>query len=54
VLKEIENDLNLNSGDETGGGGAGAGGRTSYYVEENERMLNMLITNCEPILQEIV
>jgi hypothetical protein len=30
------------------------GKRTSYYVEENERILNLLITNCEPILSEIV
>lgn len=30
------------------------GKRTSYYVEENERLLNLLITNCEPILSEIV
>lgn len=28
--------------------------RTSYYVEENESLLNLLITNCEPILSEIV
>ena len=28
--------------------------RTSYYVEENEKILNLLITNCEPILSEIV
>ena len=28
--------------------------RTSYYVEENERILNLLITNCEPILSEMV
>lgn len=28
--------------------------RTSYYVEENEKLLNLLITNCEPILSEIV
>lgn len=28
--------------------------RTSYYVEENEKLLNLLITNCEPILQETV
>jgi hypothetical protein len=27
---------------------------TSYYVEENEKLLNLLITNCEPILSEIV
>jgi len=26
------------------------GRRTSYYVEENEKLLNLLITNCEPIL----
>lgn len=31
-----------------------AGKRTSYYVEENEKLLNVLITNCEPILSEIV
>ena len=30
-----------------------AGRRTSYYVEENEKILNLLITNCEPILSEI-
>lgn len=30
------------------------GKRMSYYVEENERILNLLITNCEPILSEIV
>lgn len=27
--------------------------KTSYYVEENEKLLNLLITNCEPILSEI-
>ena len=27
--------------------------KTSYYVEENEKLLNVLITNCEPILSEI-
>lgn len=27
--------------------------KTSYYVEENEKLLNILITNCEPILSEI-
>jgi hypothetical protein len=27
--------------------------KTSNYVEENEKMLNLLITNCEPILSEI-
>ncbi len=30
------------------------GKRTSYYAEENEKLLNLLITNCEPILSEIV
>lgn len=29
------------------------GKRTSYYAEENEKLLNLLITNCEPILSEI-
>ena len=33
---------------------ASLGKRTSYYVEENEQLLNTLITNCEPILSEIV
>ena len=28
--------------------------RISYYVEENEKILNLLITNCEPILSEMV
>ena len=28
-------------------------GQVPYYVEENEKMLNLLITNCEPILREI-
>lgn len=28
--------------------------KTSYYVEENEKLLNLLITNCEPILSELV
>ena len=26
----------------------------TYYVEENEKFLNLLISNCEPILSEIV
>jgi hypothetical protein len=29
------------------------GNAIPYYVEENERLLNLLITNCEPILSEI-
>jgi hypothetical protein len=28
-------------------------GQTPYYVEENEKLLNLLITNCEPILNEM-
>jgi len=30
------------------------GRRSSYYVEENERILKILTTNCEPILGELV
>jgi hypothetical protein len=30
------------------------GKQPTYYVEENEKFLNMLISNCEPILNEIV
>lgn len=26
----------------------------NYYVEEDEKFLNTLITNCEPILSQIV
>jgi hypothetical protein len=28
-------------------------GTVPYYVEENEKLLNLLITNCEPILREL-
>lgn len=28
-------------------------GTVPYYVEENEKLLNLLITNCEPILREM-
>ena len=28
-------------------------GQTPYYVEENEKLLQLLITNCEPILNEM-
>lgn len=28
-------------------------GVAPYYVEENEKLLNLLITNCEPILKEL-
>jgi len=30
------------------------GKQQTYYVEENERFLDLLITNCEPILGQIV
>ena len=30
------------------------GKQPTYYVEENEKFLNLLISNCEPILCEIV
>ena len=53
ILKEIENELD----DERSPSESDKdffGRRTSYYVEENERILNLLITNCEPILQQIV
>ena len=29
------------------------GKQQTYYVEENEKFLNLLISNCEPILSEI-
>lgn len=28
--------------------------KASYYAEENEKLINLLITNCEPILSELV
>ena len=31
-----------------------SGKQPTYYVEENEKFLNLLISNCEPILNEIV
>jgi hypothetical protein len=62
VLKDIENEVN--EFDKSIGGsdnnatttaeGDKTSKRTSYYVEENEKILNLLITNCEPILSEIV
>ena len=56
ILKDIENELGgdlidksmLDSDKDI------LGKRTSYYVEENEKILNLLITNCEPILTEMV
>jgi len=60
ILKEIENELASDLGaldrslnDSTEKDIIGDR-RTSYYVEENERLLNLLITNCEPILSEMV
>jgi len=52
VLKDIENDAN--EFDSMDGNGETFGRRTSYYVEENEKILKLLIENCEPILSEIV
>lgn len=40
--EEKEEEINLN------------GKQPTYYVEENEKFLNLLISNCEPILNEIV
>jgi hypothetical protein len=61
VLKDIENEVNefdksLGGSDTNAlsAGGDTISKRTSYYVEENEKILNLLITNCEPILTEIV
>ncbi len=56
ILKDIENELGgdlidkslLDSEKDI------IGKKTSYYVEENEKLLNLLITNCEPILSEMV
>jgi hypothetical protein len=56
ALKEIENELEgLNQSEKSisESDKDGLGKRTSYYVEENERILNLLITNCEPILEEM-
>jgi hypothetical protein len=57
LLKDIENELlndfesldkSLNDSEKDF-----IGRRVSYYVEENERLLNLLTTNCEPILSEM-
>lgn len=53
ILKDIENELDDNRSLSDSDKDL-FGRRTSYYVEENERILNLLITNCEPILQQIV
>lgn len=55
VLKDIENELGsdfMSNNDKSMSDSDKdvLGKRTSYYVEENERILNLLITNCEPIL----
>lgn len=43
--------MSLNIGGESESyGNGGSNKKNSYYVEENEKMLNMLITNCQPIL----
>ena len=57
ILKDIENEIgsgdiidkSMNESEKEF-----VGRRTSYYVEENEKILNLLITNCEPILTEMV
>lgn len=66
ILKDIENDLAFSSGPSYENNNENnnsnimdadkdsLGKRTSYYVEENEKILNLLISNCEPILTEIV
>ena len=47
-LRGIENELSGEDEDllSMGGDNEGSRGRSSYYVEENEKILNMLITNC--------
>lgn len=54
ILKEIENELDDSKSQTDSDKDLFGGRRTSYYVEENERILNLLITNCEPILRQIV
>jgi len=46
VLKGIENELSLDEDLLSVGEGDPLNKRTSYYVEENEKILNLLITNC--------
>lgn len=54
VLKDIENEANEFDSLDVNGDKEAFGRRTSYYVEENEKILKLLIENCEPILSEIV
>lgn len=56
ILKDIENELGGDLIDKSliDSDKDLLGKRTSYYVEENEKILNLLITNCEPILTEMV
>lgn len=54
MLKDIENEVNDFDKSMSESERESFGRRTSYYVEENEKILNLLITNCEPILSEIV
>jgi hypothetical protein len=52
--EEINEEIPSSSSIEGEESSGAAGRRTSYYVEENEKILNLLITNCEPILSEMV
>jgi len=54
VLKDIDNEIGGMASDFEQDGDILSNRRVSYYVEENEKLLNLLITNCEPILSEIV
>lgn len=56
ILKDIENEISSDMNDRSIGESEKdfINRKTSYYVEENEKILNLLITNCEPILTEIV
>ena len=49
----LENILSPNEGMDANQKSDNQAKRTSYYVEENEKLLNLLITNCEPILSEL-
>lgn len=51
VMRDIENELM--EFDRSLSSDQSSTRRTSYYVEENEKLLNLLITNCEPILSQL-
>ena len=56
-LSKDDNEMAENSKDKTNSNGEDMnqiGKAQTYYVEENEKFLNLLISNCEPILSEIV